>query len=218
MLQLAVCLLLLLRRDHATRLAATLAIGFHLATAATMSLGIFPWVMIAAWWAIWPTQEDAPAAARPPQWTCALLTVAILWMSCSAFAWGMGWLTRDPAWALGLNQSWRMYAGEDYRQGRYHVALGVTAQGEMHDLFANRPIPSPSSARSERVLPEVWRSWVVHLSQAPERQRSYARWLCREDLTHVELYEVRAVVPPPGEPDVPATATLMMRWPCHRLE
>lgn len=128
-----------------------------------------------------------------------------------------GWADRIGH-ALGINQSWNMFAPSPSTWDGWFALAGLRADGRVEDLLHGGEIPP------ERSDPKPWRVepfrralYLRYLIERPREQRAYAAWLCRSwnelelrlpRLRQVEMHFVLEETPPPGNRPVTETRRL----------
>lgn len=196
--------LLLVTRPHRLRTALVLSfIAFHAGLAATMRLGIFSWVCIAAWTFALPSgfwdepfarlgtahgggQGSAPASSRPVGWIAGALAA---YMIVGAVVSDRFHRTRFADMFLGptdyavIKLRWHMFVRAREETGWFVIA-GRLADGREVDLLRggaslswDRPLVPSEAFPNQR-----WRKFIVNHSrkadERPELERM-VRFLCR---------------------------------------
>ncbi|HEV3342513.1 MAG TPA: HTTM domain-containing protein [Pirellulales bacterium] len=186
------------------RLIAVLAFwAFHLGIVLTMGLGTLPWVSIAVWTLFLPGTLWDKLGWRPPegsvperQLPCRLLgqatTAVVALLSLYIVGWNISRVVADgepwspawraPAYVLGIDQDWRMFAPSPPTEDGWYEMRGVLVDGSVVNLWEpDRPLPhvKPSDVRAtygnrrwQKYLMEIRRGWA---SYVPE----FADWLRR---------------------------------------
>lgn len=168
---------------------------FHAATAVFMSLGLFPFVGLAAWLAIVPSAVWASMALRfrtggapplqktvvpqpaTPRWQRGVVATAIGIAALAFLHDTTAWRARPaPAWlrgavrATGLGQSWAMF-GAVPRQRQWVYSRGILADGrEIDVLRAGRPVADTLPAGGFTSLPHHrWHTLLWDLPKPDHR-------------------------------------------------
>jgi len=150
------CLLIATRRPLVRLSLAALFMGFHAATAALMSIGLFAFVGLAAWLALLPTElwewlagdasgRGAPAAAAAQEavrpWEAGAVVAALGIAATSFLHDNTIWRSRPMPAPLRaavrltcLGQDWGMF-GEVPRQRQWVYGRGTTADGHVVDVL-----------------------------------------------------------------------------------
>lgn len=164
--------------------------AFHLGIAATMSIGLFPWICIAAWLALLPgglwdwllgppsmTAKQPPASQSnrpgPHHWLRTIANGFCLLMLCTVALWNIAnmdhprwnWVLPRPLQWLGhvtaTRQFFQMF-GVPYKESPWFIYRGRLRDGREVDLFRNGlPVDESKPARIPETLPDHhWR--VLH--------------------------------------------------------
>lgn len=189
-------LILIPWRTGAFRFAAfVLFAGFHLGLYATLRIGLFPLICVAAWLPVLPSSfwdffrrrtADEPVVLRQPVAVHAAAAVAF----AAVLVWNIGGMhgTKFAPWfrnsvhAVRLEQKWQLFAPPHITEG-WHVAVLECADGEEYDALTGdiidwrRPASLANGVRSVN-----WRKFLAGLRAGykPERLRWLAIWLVRE--------------------------------------
>lgn len=176
--------------------------GFHVGLAATMHLGIFPWICVIMWMALMPSgvwdrlwarsPEARPGEAGErssglPRWASAAaiaaLALMINWNLSSLY--GKSAAVPEPVRWIGhvlrLDQNWTMFAPQPFRDDGWLLIPGQTLGGEPLDLWTGE---APVMASPEEIA-----SWSVRrYSTKPEEGPIY-------DLSRRKPHHVSAQFP-----------------------
>lgn len=237
--EIVVPVLLVLRPTPRVRmLAAAAFIAFHLAIWATMSVGLFAVIGIAAWLPMLPAEfwdrvtgvtADRPRVARlrgPAAWACA----AALVVAVASFLHTFGpWRGTPPprllsaaAQALCLVQEWAMFgavpAQEQWIAGRAELVDGsvVDLLRDGRPFERDRPTGGFSSLAHHRWHKFFWVLPRPHVRIfGPAAAAALARdWNARHDASRqVTRLEIRFGVQGVAEPDAALQEMLVATWP-----
>jgi hypothetical protein len=190
-------------------LAAALFISFHTALAATMSLGLFPFISIAGWivflpGTLWARGEERPSFRRSPWPVNAAAAACFSLVVCWNLRPLLPALKRlDPlAHLLRLEQRWAMFAPKPREVDTWWVVVGTDARGIETNLWTGEsPVNWKRPPDFAAFFPnDTWKLYFHNLrtGNAP-RARLFAEWLARRwlaqhpgaaPLTKLEVYQL----------------------------
>jgi hypothetical protein len=193
---------------------------FHLGIAATIKVGLFPWVGIAAWLALLPAEtwnRPYSESARQARFSGSKLAIAGVALAVAVVVyWNVVVLAgARPSRVLVrlgnvtmLRQSWNVFATPSRFDAQF-VYLGRLKNGKLVDLFTGDPIADGAEDdREPRQLPNHrWRKlhmWIISPRFAAYRQ-PLAEYVCRrwneshasdEQAVRLDLYCLRRRLEP----------------------
>ena len=195
-------------------------IAFHLGIAATITVGLFPWVGIAAWLALVPPQtwnRLSRAPAPTPKFTdnklaavgfAAAMAMVLCWNVITlGNARAASWVSRLANVTM-LRQSWDVFATPARFDAQF-VYQGRLKDGRLVDLVTNAPLTGGADdGLKPRQLPNHrWRKlhlWITRPAFAAYRQ-PLADYVCRhwneehsgdEQAVRLDLYCLRRRLEP----------------------
>jgi len=210
--------LLVLATGRARAALAALFVGAHLGMFATMHLGLFPLVAVAALLPFFPPfvwdaveRRVAPlASALPPvssprrlalpasveRWrgpaartvVAVLLVLVLVWDAPGLSAAVVGDGPPAPA-----SERWDMFAPEPLSVDGWYVVPGTLASGERVDAFRGGPVSWDRPPNLASTYPsDRWRKYLANVYRGDARAADFARALCRRapDLASVEVVYV----------------------------
>ena len=224
-------------------------VAFHLlGIAAALDVGIFPWIAACAWLLFLPAwfwdrllrradHRVEPAAAgasagafRPARdVVVALLLVWVLVINLAGVWPGLfGRLMPEPAGAaaraLGVHQSWQMFAPAPPSEDGWFVMPGLLESGAIVDVWSGGPVrfDKPADVAATYRGPR-WTKLLSNLSMSQYQglRPPFVRWLCRRwnrdaaagaKLTQVDLYYVMERY---GTPDAPPEPLFLLGAQCQ---
>lgn len=175
--------------------------AFHLGTAATLNLGLFPPAGVLAWvpflpgvvWERGPLKAGSPSAGEPARlgWA-ATVFVGAVWVYLLAWnlrevnPWWERVLPRQAnvvARLLRVDQDWGMFAPRPMVGDGWYVMEGTLADGRVVNLWDETvplPVEKPADVAGTYVNTR-WRKYLTNLwepAYGPQR-RDFALWLAR---------------------------------------
>jgi hypothetical protein len=166
-------------------------IGFHLALFATLRIGLFPLICIAAWlpfipggfWDAFRRRDLAPVVPSRSKVFDVLAGMALAIVLVSNVLGFAGqarpaWL-RLPANVLRLDQQWSLFAPDPGRTEGWMVVVIETADGKEYDALTGAEVDWARPAHLGAVLPSgQWRKYLaaVRSQRFPNRARVFANF------------------------------------------
>ena len=204
-------------------LAVVLFIGFHAGLAATMRLGLFPYICMVGWLAFLPTELWERRLFKPSHHllhpssfilhplTNAAAAFCLLFVVCWNLRTWWPWLTpkamRPFAYALRLDQKWNMFSPRPWQREGWYVPVGTYAGGKEVDLLTGAsPVEWGRPHRMSDPIPSpAWRKYVIALRAKgrDNRRRLYLDWLVRcwrsehpdaPEFVKLELYYLQELI------------------------
>ncbi len=180
-------------------------VGFHLGIAATMPLGTFQYICIAAWLAFLPAAfwdrlsswapALAPLARRRTSTLPLVPDTMALFFIVYVFLWNLRetdpvkfrhWPPRASNWIaqlLRLDQRWNMFAPKPLGEDGWYVIPGRLKNGQELDLFRDgapvdwaKPLLVSATYKNQRWQKYMMNLWLVSYSA---HRLPYGRYLCR---------------------------------------
>ena len=202
-------------------LAVALFVSFHAALAATMTLGLFPFISIAGWLvflpgALWARGEERPRFRRSPWPVDAAAAACFALVVCWNLRPLLPALKRlDPLGRfLRLEQRWMMFAPKPREVDTWWVVVGTDARGVETNLWTGEsPVNWKRPADFAAFFPtDTWKLYFHNLrTGSAQRPRLFAEWLARRwqaqhpgaaPFTKLEVYQLEESIYRRGaEPD-----------------
>ncbi len=213
--------------------------GFHLGTAATFNLGLFPLAGCLAWvpflparvWGRWRWAAANPVGgAVRLGWVTTVVVAAVwayvlVWNLREANPW---WLRVLPIEAsvvgrlLRVDQDWAMFAPKPLTEDGWYMMQGTLADGRVVNLWepaAPLPFDKPADV-ADTYVNTRWRKYLLNLNtrEYESHRVDFASFLARRwaddhpggpPVVRCELVFMREPTPPPGEP-VPAAERIVI--------
>ena len=181
---------------------------------------------------IFPLPSFRPMKTETPRWADRLAVILIVYVLIWNLS-GMGYFMipkplRVPAWVLGLDQGWGMFAPTLDHDGGWHIFYARLRDGSEVDLFrGGRPIDwKKPSDPSNLYKNERWRKYMTNINHAEKAEmRPYlADYLCLKwnrrqkdpvkKIERVEIYFMKEPTPPVGLADPPPKKVLLWGQDC----
>lgn len=201
--ELAIFILLVLPRPIFRWLACLLIALLHLSIAATLHLGLMPWIGLVGSLGLWPGRPfrwlgrlGLPPGARlgaPPAYRLRLPEKVLAVLVC-LYVIHLNWALKHPQVVVPMpiklfgyftrqQQDWMLFAPAPGQDDGWYVARGDCQDGQSVDLLrAGRPLDLSKPASVAGLFPnQRWRLWLFNLSNRrdPLVYESFAAYLAR---------------------------------------
>ena len=218
--------------------------AFHLGTAVTMAIALFPWVSLLCWVPLIPSEVwdrlgwrgevgevSLPAGLRwARDGVVAVALLAVIWWNLGSLglpAFAVRGTPRAAIMSVYLDQYWNMYAPEPLRDDGWWVLDGTTVDGRQVDLLSGGALTSfdkPTGIAHRYGGPR----WRKHMRSLWEKRHAklrtpYLRWACQtwndqaeggDVVQSVEMVWLLERTPLPGQAAPPPKPIRLQRYAC----
>ena len=213
--------------------------GFHLGTAVTLNLGLFPFVGCLAWVPVlpaavwergrWRVPSGGVGGATRLSWGA---TVAVAAVGGYVLLWNLR--EANPWWArvfpqsltpvgrlLRVDQDWALFAPKPMTEDGWYVMEGTLDDGRVVNLWADGPLPTAKPADvADTYVNTRWRKYLLNLNakEYEAHRLDFSVWLKLRwaeahpndpPVVRCELAFMREPTPLPGEPVPEAVRTVI---------